>query len=115
MVHRPGRNHGNSDSLSCRLCEVGCSHYLRREVASCQRVRMEGRPGETSQRWKDAQHVDPDIALVLRWVEEGEQPPKEELSLESPATKALVEQWKTLRVQDGVLQKGRHRSACGCW
>ena len=67
---------------------------------------MEGEPRETSQRWKDAQHADPDIAPALRWVEEGEQPPKEELSPESPVTKALVEQWETLGVQDGVLQKG---------
>ena len=28
-----------------------------------------------------------------------------ELSPESPVNKALVEQWETLRVQDGVLQK----------
>ena len=39
-------------------------------------------------------------------MEKGKQPPKEELLPESPATKALVEQWETLRVQDSVLQKG---------
>ena len=43
---------------------------------------------------------------MLRWIEEGEYPFEEELSPESPTTKALVEQWKTLRVQDGVFQKG---------
>ena len=101
MVHRPGRNHGNADCLS----EFGCSHCSRREIVSCQRVRAEGRLRETIQRWKDAQRADPDIAPVLRWVEEGEQPPKKELSPESPATTALVEQWEMLRVQDSVLQK----------
>ncbi|MPC52043.1 hypothetical protein E2C01_045903 [Portunus trituberculatus] len=38
-------------------------------------------------------------------MEKDEQPSKEELSPESPATKALVEQWEKLRVQDGVLQR----------
>ena len=43
---------------------------------------------------------------MLSWVEEGEQLLKEELSPESPATKALVEQWETLSVQYSMLQKG---------
>ncbi|MPC43580.1 hypothetical protein E2C01_037230 [Portunus trituberculatus] len=64
-----------------------------------------GRPGETSQRWKDTQRADPDIVPVLRWMEKGEQPSREELSPESPATKALVEQREALRVQDSVLQR----------
>ena len=84
---------------------MGCLHCSRREVVSCQRVQVECGSRETSERWKDAQHADLDIAPVLLWVEKGEQPPKEELSPENPATKRLVEQWDTLRVQDSVIQK----------
>ena len=50
VVPRPGRNHDNADSLSRQPCEVGCSHCSRRGVVSCQRVRVEGGPRETSQR-----------------------------------------------------------------
>ena len=37
--------------------------------------------------------VDGNFALVLGWMEEGEQPHKVELAPENPATKVLVEQW----------------------
>ena len=58
---------------------------------------------EPGQRRDSGWHFDPDIALVL---EEGEQPCREEFSQESPVTKDLVEQGKTLHVQDSMLQKG---------
>lgn len=38
---------------------------------------MGARLSETSQRWNDVLHVDPNIASVLRGLEEGEQPRKE--------------------------------------
>ena len=41
-------------------------------------------------------------------MEEGEQPCREEFLPENPATKALVEQWETLHVQDGVEDAVTH-------
>ena len=66
-------------------------------------MRVRGGISETCQRWKDA---DPDIPPALRWKIEGEQSRSEELLSESPGIKALLEQWETLCIQDGVLQKG---------
>lgn len=40
-------------------------------------------------------------------MKEGEPPRKEKFSPESPITQALVEQWETLCIQNGMLQK--------CW
>ena len=59
---------------------------------------------ELGQRRDSGRHFDPDIAPVLGVMEESEQPCKEEFSPKSPVTKAL-EQWETLRGQDGVWQR----------
>ena len=67
---------------------------------------MGSRQSKAGQQWDGGRHFDPDIASVLEWVlgwmEEGEQPCREELSPESPVTKALVEQWTDQRVPEGL-------------
>ena len=55
---------------------------------------------EADKQWDGGQHVHP----VVGWMEESEQPGREELALESPVTKAL-EQWKMLRGQESVWQR----------
>ncbi|KAK8371977.1 hypothetical protein O3P69_009107 [Scylla paramamosain] len=72
----------------------GCLHCSRREEAvTCRCLRVKGGLREARQQRRDAQQADPDLASVMRWLREGGRPGKEELSLESPATKALVQQW----------------------
>ena len=60
---------------------------------------------KVGQRWGSCRHFDPDITPVIRVMEEGEQPCREEFSPESPATEGMVEQGETLHVIDGVWQK----------
>ena len=113
VEHRAGRSHTNADSLSRRPCEPGCGHCSRREDNPvCRRLYVDGGASEARERWRDAQRADADLAPVIRWLEAGERPGREELAPESPATKHLVEQWAALRLQEGVLQR-RWESASG--
>ena len=108
IVHRPGRVHNNADSLSRRPCEASCSHCARRDPDPvCLRLTVPGTATGGNDKWREAQRVDSDLAPVVRWLSaSGERPHWEEVSVESPATKCLVDQWETLRVDDhGVLVK----------
>lgn len=113
IEHRSGRSHTNADSLSRRPCEPWCKHCSRRENNPvCRRLCVDGGTKEAQERWRDAQRADADLAPVIRWLEAGERPGKEEIAPESPATKHLVEQWTMLRLQEGVVQR-RWESASG--
>ena len=64
---------------------------------------MRSGQSEAGQQWvQDDGLQEPELG----WMEEGEQPCWMELAPESPAPEALVEQWETLHVRDGVFQKG---------
>lgn len=107
IVHRAGRVHNNADSLSRRPCELACSHCSRRESnVVCQRLQVLGSAEETNERWRSAQREDPDLVPLIQGLEAGgERPGWEHVSTESPATKCLLEQWESLRLEDGVLQR----------
>ena len=106
IEHRPGRSHTNADSLSRRPCQPGCGHCSRREDNPvCRRLCVDGGAREARERWRDAQRADADLAPVIRWLEAGERPGREEIAPESSATKHLVEQWAMLRLQEGVVQR----------
>ena len=66
---------------------------------------MESGQSEPNQRRDSDRHFDPDIALVLGVIEEGEQLCRKEFSPENPITEAM-KQWEKLRGQDSVWQKG---------
>ncbi|XP_050714146.1 protein NYNRIN-like [Eriocheir sinensis] len=62
---------------------------------------------EGDDKWRKAQREDADLAPIIQWLEAGgERPGWEAVAVESPATKCLVDQWETLRVDErGVLVK----------
>ena len=107
IVHRAGKLHSNADSLSRRPCEPGCAHCSRREpVVTCQRLQVRGGPEEANEQWKRNQRDDSELAPVIAWLEAGEERPGwESVSPQRPVTMCLMEQWETLRLEEGVLQR----------
>lgn len=103
-----GRSHCATDSLSQRPCEAGCSHCARKDPDPvCLRLRVVADLAEAHAKWHKAQREDSDLAPIIQWLEAGgERPSWEAVAAESPATKCLVDQWETLRVDEhGVLVK----------
>uniref|UniRef100_A0A1A9VX50 Uncharacterized protein n=1 Tax=Glossina austeni TaxID=7395 RepID=A0A1A9VX50_GLOAU len=63
---------------------------------------------------RSAQMVDEDLNAILKAMEKDERPTWEEISRESPITKAYWAQWQTLIVEDGCLWRIWH-SADASW
>ena len=107
IEYRPGKMHGNADSLSRRPCDSDCKHCSRRENEPVS-VRAAVLTSDT--RWgedlKQAQREDADIGPIVTLREEGEEkPPWESVAPLSPAAKVLWQQWSVLRLSEGVLQR----------
>lgn len=115
IEYRPGKLHGNADSLSRRPCESDCAHCSRREGEPVS-VKAAAVASDTS--WGEdlgqAQREDADIGPIVTLREEGEEkPPWESVAPLSPAAKALWQQWAVLRLSDGVLQRRWETSGGG--
>ncbi|ROT85912.1 hypothetical protein C7M84_003952 [Penaeus vannamei] len=115
VVHRAGCVHSNADSLSRRPCEPDCNHCFRCESEiTCRRLVVSESIAEADKRWREDQQKDQDLAPVIQWLEAGKKRPQwEAVSPESPATKFLVDQWETLRLENGVLQRSWVDAATG--
>ena len=75
-------------------------------MVTCQRLQVRGGPEEANEQWKRDQRDDSELAPVIAWLEAGEERPGwESVSPQSPVTKCLMEQWETLRLEEGVLQR----------
>ena len=107
VVYRPGRVHGNADSLSRRPCNPDCSHCAKRDTpVECKRLMVAENSETASEKWKQAQEEDEDLIPILQWLQETpERPNRERVSGESPVTKHLWQQWSLLRMRDGILQR----------
>ena len=83
IVHRPGRVHGNVDSLSRRPCEAGCSICAQKDsdgVCLCLHVLADAAEGS------EAQREDSDLTPILQWLEAGgERPSWEVVAPQSPS------------------------------
>uniref|UniRef100_A0AAV2KTQ3 Gypsy retrotransposon integrase-like protein 1 n=1 Tax=Knipowitschia caucasica TaxID=637954 RepID=A0AAV2KTQ3_KNICA len=122
IVHRPGTQHANADALSRRPCaSTGCGYCDRRDAReeelrgeaavaepACCSVEVEGSPD-----WASEQGKDSDLRPVRQWVIRGERPSWEGVMGLSVATKSLWSKFKTLRVLEGVLQRGWKEPATG--
>ena len=106
VVYRPGRVHGNADSLSRRPCDPQCSHCVKREPqVECKRLVL-GEEDFNNERWRKEQSEDEDLLPIIQWLQAGdERPDRQTVSGKSPVTKHLWQQWSLLRLQDGVLQR----------
>ena len=74
----------------------------------CLRLQLLAGAAEGSERWRKAQREDSDLAPIVQWLEASGELPSWEVVVapQSPATKCLVDQWETLRLNEsGVLEK----------
>ena len=87
VVHRPGRVHNNTDSLSRRPCAPECPHCSRMDPVEISR-RTTVREEDSDTCWLEAQRHDLDIGPVVEWLTASvERPPWEEVAATSPVTK----------------------------
>lgn len=107
IVHRPGRSHTNADALS-RLPCTQCGRTTHASVdpaATVGTVELEDRSllGLSSQDIRKLQLEDWMIGPVLRYVERDEEPDHNTTSSQPPGIRRLLQQWKQLELQNGIL------------
>ncbi|MCG8622472.1 MAG: DDE-type integrase/transposase/recombinase [Proteobacteria bacterium] len=127
IQHRAGPTHNNADSLSRRPClkdmchhcecleakqktiETNCNHATKAATESVQLPRCRQVTFETihsTAEWQQAQRADTDIQPIMLWMQESpERPGWESVASYSPITKMYWAQWKSLRVQNGILYR----------
>ena len=114
ITYRPGRVHGNADSLSRRPCG-NCKYCNRVEVknqkklnndASCQLNVLHSSnwfPERSSTDNRDLQLQDKNLAMLMDWKEKDNRPTWPEVSRFSRELKSLWSQWDRIVLVDGVL------------
>ena len=133
LIHRPGIKHGNADALSRGPCSQ-CGGDHASEKIRRGRVRDSGarRVGTRSQKkeppkattWlghltvnlqdlQDAQDADPVLARVQSWVQRGERPAFDDVSLEGQELKFYWGQFRSLTTKDGILVRELERELLG--
>jgi len=107
IVHRPGRNHGNADTLSrrpCRQCgqETKTSEDMRVRVINF----VDHRGGSRWDRTEIAKstELDPLIGQIVKWINDHALPIDSHILAEmDPVIKSLHSQWERFTVIKGVL------------
>ena len=105
IMHRPGKKHGNADALSrlpCKQCGRA-SHYDNTTVALLASNGLTF--GYSSDQLRDMQMHDNYIGQVLRWKEQGEQPPPDFVKTQPVPLRHLIQQWEQLVVNNGILYR----------
>ena len=109
VEHRPGRLHGNADSLN-RKPVSPCNKDIHEEVAyekgNQDRQCLQLSFTETADDDRDLiklQQEDEDLARVRTWVESNERPCSKEIAACSYVLKSLWNQFPRLELQNGLL------------
>ena len=133
MVHRPGVKHGNADALSRGPCsQCGGDHAsekIRRGRVKNTDVRRVGTRSQKNpppkvttwlshltvnlQDLQDAQGADAVLSKVQSWIQRGERPPFDEISMEGRELKFYWGQFKSLTIKDGILVRELERELFG--
>ena len=133
LVHRPGTKHGNADALSRGPCtQCGGDHIgerIRRgrqkkiNVKSIQTRSKKCDPPKATtwlshltlnlQDLQDGQDTDPVLGQVKSWVQKGQCPRFEEISLEGRDLKFYWGQFQSLKLKDGILVRELQRESFG--
>ena len=112
IQHRPGKKHGNADGLSrqgpCRQCgfvdDNNCDNdnklSFKRKINLVQL-----QPKWTTVELGEAQRADPDLALVIKALENQSRPSQEEISAWSPVARRYLSEWDRLHFVDGALRR----------
>ena len=105
IVHRPGKKHGNADAqsrLPCQQCSRA-SHYDSTTVALLTSNGLTC--GYSSDQLRNMQLCDSYIGQVLRWKEQGEQPPTDFVKTHPVPLRRFMQQWDQLVVNKGILYR----------
>lgn len=105
IVHRPGKRHQNADALSRRPCsQCGREDHNQGVIAAGSEVPT-SRSEWTSAEMRTLQVEDGPINLLLQAVEKGEMPEPDIARGQGPEAQRLVQIWRKLVVEDGVLKR----------
>ena len=109
IVHRPGKRHGNADSLSRRPCSQ-CGRDSHEETSTATipvpahspiAVLVERSPQDL----RKLQLEDGPISLLLQAVEKGEKPDAGDVRQEGPEAQRLLQLWERLLADGGLLKR----------
>ena len=104
VEHRPGRLHGNADSLSRKpvsQCEDGIDDNNDPETKCCQLSITESEDDDRD--LIKLQQEDEDLAMVRTWVEDKERPSSKDIAACSYVIKSLWNQFPRLENRNGLL------------
>ena len=102
IVHRPGRTHGNADSLSrqpVRHCGKECLDVHNCTINAVSMAAL----GYTTAELSQAQIEDHNISRLLQAKQQNQRPLMNESNGESLEYRHLLQQWDQLIVQEGIL------------
>ena len=104
VIHRPGKQHCNADSLSCGQCRQ-CGLEVELETDEMFPVcEISLLPAWTNQEVADFQRADTDLEQVITWLQSGSVPqqcPKDS----TWQLQSLWTQCKNLLLKDGILYR----------
>ena len=109
--HRPGKYHGNADSLSRRPCNIDCKNCCKQEqrelLVNLTRVEEFQFDGVTfsEEEFQKVQNEDSILKSLLNWLKEGKRPSFDETSAMDPVLKGYLAQWNSLKLKDGILYR----------
>jgi hypothetical protein len=103
IVYRAGNLNQNADSLSRRACPPACSYCSRRELLSEERAGLRGIIIGSTVDWPAEQEMDPELKEVRSWLQLGQKPAREEVSLRSPSLKSIWREFDQYSLRDGIL------------
>lgn len=113
IQHRPEPNHGNADGVSRIPWEQIVSVQNQPKMANKEvnSVSSEEKTTRTwCQRWSDSdmqlhQYEDPELGRAIRWVQEGQRPPREEIASIGPIMVNLWNKFSALLLVEGLLYR----------
>lgn len=101
VQHRPGKLHGNADSMSRRPCDPECRHCEKLDGVRRVQLLDDGPSADVCA----GQITDLDIAPILLGLQRGERPTPESMAHRSERSKALWLQWASLELVNGSVRR----------
>ena len=120
VQHQPSKKHGNANGLSrqgpCRQCGLmdGNNCDINNKLSSKRKINLvQLQPKWATVKLGEAQRDDPDLALVIKALENQSRPSQEEISAWSSVIRRYLSDWDRLHFVDGALQRRWHDNQ-GC-
>lgn len=114
IVHRPGKRHGNADSLSRRPCtQCGREDHEDGSAISISTPTQSPVAVLTERPSQDLRNLQLEDGLLLRAVEKGEKPDIGDVRREGPEAQRLLQLWGRLITDGGLLKQTYMASSPG--